>query len=767
MNFPAESGLVNFSLPELYEDKQFHEFIKNSSTTPKIYFDAADWIEIICGLSALMEWDRSNMSKTINFEKFNSLDYIVYGMVLQGYLGKVYILDPHYFEFISIRKKRKTLFPPKEKEKNDQLLLAFYFQLEREFEALQFYNADKKKVEEIVEKITTNYKELFKMCFLTYKTSWQERFKYLAMDEEILVFPEIKKDFNDRTTKTKLYTAIKDELDKIRTTRTTNNKIDALAFTLFQNQINIYNQGNTNQLPIFYCTQSDLLDVIKGLSKREDLDFPFTTKKSSASNSKERFLLVRDANFFILHGTYLSKNINKPFEDFLPEFRQSLDKFRFRSDLEISANENVGIDFLDRWWRKKGREQLLEYFLANKRSKNIDEELNDQVIEFIVSEEEKREKNFQRLKFSQEIWENLINFPEEIRQRYSPVQLNNLDVEREFGTRYAYRKDVCERITLRLHHYAKIFALSVITSQRDADIEILEFVDVITDGVFDDPTGQTVGEGIAILFLLEKYDLIIYIVEKAITIIGSDKKQNEKKIDYPIKLIFAVSLIHSLKQKRGQITRKTEYILDDILGENISYSSKIGVALVYFYLWKKDEPFIKFPEKFSLDRREKRLSKKHFSFLRKSMDLLKEVIDWLKIVVEDNSDQEKWVWRNKKYFYALNLYLFSCHFGASAKQFNEMDDIAEELENVHGSDLFWQNRFSDTLARYYQRKAFLSKSEKEYKINLETAYAWTNEAILKAKDKSSDNEYGIFIKEITKQLNIQTLYQIRKKYQLE
>ena len=194
-----------------------------------------------------------------------------------------------------------------------------------------------------------------------------------------------------------------------------------------------------------------------------------------------------------------------------------------------------------------------------------------------------------------------------------------------------------------------------------------------------------------------------------------------------------------------------------------NYNKQIGVALLNFYIWKSSEIFFTFPEKITGSKRMNRLDPFRLLPLKTAMNLLKLTIGWL----EDNlySVKKYSEKRMGKYLYAINLYIFCYVFGGDAKDIDEIDELAENLVNSQTSS-FWQNRFADTLGYYYYRRAFLSQSEKEYQVHLNSAITFMQKAVSNAKDEKARLDYNTLLADILKKQELMTLRDVQKKYKL-
>jgi len=513
----TKNAIVDYnSFGQYKEDKIFHDILKSRKIHTKIYFDAADVIEITAGLTALQK--QQNDSERFDLTPFLAQDYLVYGLVFRSYIGQIHLLDAHFFEFVSIKKKITSLFPENQNYSPEDLTNNFYYKVGEKFKDLSFTEKNSNDIEQIIRKIKENYGELFKISYLTKIPHWKKRFEHLAMlEHKILVLPEIaeNKNYGNHLRNT-LFLELTEALNKKRPDRTMNNRTDAMAFTSLQHELSLYLRNETNKLPLFYSNQYDILEIITTLSEREDLGFPFTY----TNENRVRFLIVRDAKFFILHGSDNYELIDKMSGEVFNIDNEHHDYNDERIDhmgLADSVNENVAINFLHNWWNGNGLREILDLFQDDSKEKYIlDDELNHRINDYIKREEEIRSSKFKKLWFSQEVWESLINIPELAKQKFNSLQLESIDVYADFGIRYAYSKEMCEKISKRLKSYHRIFTpVREKLDKRLVNDEIMNLVDLLVEGVFNEGYGKDLAEGMAILFLLEKYEEVCLIFEKS------------------------------------------------------------------------------------------------------------------------------------------------------------------------------------------------------------------------------------------------------------
>ncbi len=100
----------------------------------------------------------------------------------------------------------------------------------------------------------------------------------------------------------------------------------------------------------------------------------------------------------------------------------------------------------------------------------------------------------------------------------------------------------------------------------------------------------------------------------------------------------------------------------------------------------------------------------YFKWINKSIKFSKLSIEKLDEI--RNADTDKAGYRNRKFFYTVNLYLFTLIQTATENEFNTIETahIFELLRNSEFTPEYWQPRFHDTIARYYMRKAVLANT---------------------------------------------------------
>ncbi|MDB5141173.1 MAG: hypothetical protein JWR12_3089 [Mucilaginibacter sp.] len=265
----------------------------------------------------------------------------------------------------------------------------------------------------------------------------------------------------------------------------------------------------------------------------------------------------------------------------------------------------------------------------------------------------------------------------------------------------------------------------------------VELTKLIYDGCLKNPQKIDYDKiliAITILYAFRRNEIIIKIVERL-----NFSYDNR----YQIALIYAASMYKSAKHPG--VIEKIDKILLDL--ENCSafdknYKFWIGMGYVKFNVWKT----LTTPTKAEHSDPDDFYRRK---YLKDGIKLTKRAFNFLADALKTGPDDDH---RMVKYYYTLNNYIY---YNVESKEpghildENFYHEFVTVLQTCQQSDQYRQNRFSDTIARYYLAKALLDKDLDDKHSDLEKAHRYIvdaiNYAVLKDErfeDLKSDIEFN-------------------------
>ncbi len=745
---------------EIAEGMRFWKIIQqDNNIKTKIYFDSAGAVDMLTGTNSVF---KGNTFQKPLYERPSNL---VYALASRKWLGDIYMLPPHTEEFIDSLTFNDRLFPPHRTDETSHQREELWYTLlkTRDLQGLGELIKGKQKMDkDIIHEIQRHPYHIFLGLYLTAgRNFWKFRYKDIVKEKAILRFShETDYEFGD-VTDSDLFRAVNNALNKKRA-RTANNYVDAIALCILDEKL----QKAENQeeeptiLPLFFSNQDHILETVQELSREPDKStgrtpFLYTDKHSGAC-----FPVVRKASFFIIEGFVNAMRLNNNEaaifelestlnrivreEKQLKQERNGVNAFRkMHSEyLEPDLHERVMLEFFDRWWQDNGAEEImreLELHMEYENQEELDQQIHQQIEEDRIRLRTKIKGFGPRIKIIREAWHSLIGLNNFIREKFVEPQASS-DAFNEFGPRYNFSALVCDKIQKWIDR-----AKEIVASGDEGELKALE-ADVISDlidGLFEQEKDETAKKSrldklvasIGFFFFFERYD----VVQNACDIVRHRHQEQTRNPgeQYPtpsIALIHAASVFHS----RGQHTSIAEpeeraLKIIECVDEKAKGNYKIWIGLSYLYnlLWEYRIKNYKFRELYEPhDFFDNILPSKGAEYLQHAIRYSKAAIDFLEKLFKEDDDPKKLKQRRQKYYYALNNYLFFKSLYTTPEEFATLDYLREKLDEItHDLEYFQEDRFSDTLARYYFRSAILTKDKRYFEIDLDDAIDFNQRAI--------------------------------------
>jgi hypothetical protein len=262
-----------------------------------------------------------------------------------------------------------------------------------------------------------------------------------------------------------------------------------------------------------------------------------------------------------------------------------------------------------------------------------------------------------------------------------------------------------------------------------------EVITALNIGLFDKANGieqrnaalEQVLKGLAFLWVFGEYELI----DRVCAILREQQEEIRSEDKYPnafFALIHAAAILHG---KKPYLHQKVLEIIRCVEGkfERNRYKIWIGLSYVYFLLWKNNGGCLEIPER--QDQEDIVHGRSAKNLIGKAIYYAKKAIDWLGPKLWESTDESKQRLRLRKYYYALNNYVFFLTLTAPHEQFEtDVPPLAKKLLNISTSTDIWQaNRFADTLARFYFRMALINKNNSLHKFYFDEAFKMNAESI--------------------------------------
>ncbi len=755
------SILAPSNFGSLADDIQFHRELTNQNNIERnIYFDTSGIIDMLTGLSGLLQGGK------INWSVYHRPSTIVNALAYRNWLGAIYLLPPHTEELIRQIQENERLFPnyPAKSLKVDEE--EFWAELDLKVQDFKEAIDNPQAMEKWVDELKSESTDFFKGVYLSSSDGfWKARYKYLKDKGILNLSDEGNYPLGDITEKP-LFKRLHKRLNEKRN-KNWNNYLDAIALCQLDEKLKQFNKNRANgrpaTLPLFFSDQPHILDAVEDFSRSPDQDGHYSFTYRSENSENANFLIVRNSGFFTIDGIFnaiLQVDPKEKLEDFLSALEQlpsnesnySGKKIlpnlvgknivkNIRDDLHEPSKEKIFLEFFNRWWARGGYEEL-QYVLKDNSLEEDREIIDQQIQEYIEHERKRLNEEFSaysdRISIIRSTWQQFNGLPEFIESNFSETN-ENLNIFKELGTRFSFTEKVCKEIQVLMDRM--FWAIKTRGEDNSIELESAE-AEVVTDllvGLFEEAKTEKekhdkldrLAKSLGILWVFEKYEPI----SKVCKVIRKQFAANDTNNDlYPsatIALIHAASLLKG-REKDEQATLNILNCVETKFGQK-NYKIWIGLSYLYFLLWDQRVDSHRFPE-VMINRKETRQEQKDSQYLQKALEYSEKAVLWLEERRKEAVEPKKQINRQRKYYYALNVYLYLKTYQCSSDEFIELIHYVDKFEQIARNADYWDDaRFSDTLSRYFFRLALLSENREEYKLYIQEARLNNQSAINSSK----------------------------------
>ncbi len=680
--------------------------LENEYSNLNTYFDTYEIIDIIQGIRAFELYHK------FDFDRFKGdLSVLVHSFAFKGFYGEIALLPSHQME-LSQKIMEGGMFRFGNKIDMHFKLIEDEFLCFLGLEEIlnDLDSADEKKITyKYLENLKTRADELFKAEQLLGTPFWLDRLKHMY-NSNLLILKDGSKNNIRGIIKTNLFKKIKTAFDKARPQSSfqKSNYVDALAMYHLQKELDKYKSSQKNApLPIFYSSSKGIHKAIKILKESDRELFHYQLDGSFIP-------IIRNSLYFILFPIFSdtpNKELESVFSDDLREKQKVIQRIiagRYKEfnyigeilekkwiDFELGIKELINIEFIKKIWLKdKAKEQfnnsLKKFRDYRLKAENIGEYVSMEGEEII----EKLKNDYYKADLLTKIFNTFRGVKDELFKYLDFV--DGLDVYRDFGL---------IRFGLTPLNDRKIqqFTLSLINSVGEEDERsefknrISEIATFFLDDVNDAEGTENLITGLAVLWILEKHQLITHMCERIMP----------RYPRYEIALIHAASL-GMLQTRKALKIPEVFHIINNNNSPN--YKIWIGKAYAYFRVWEKlrdDIPVI--PEKCSKKQWSQIMeSKEYKDYCLMATHLAKKAVDHLKKIKD--TDIDKIDTRRRSYLYILNSYIYYICKTGSENQFIEIKHLYDEFRGYETIQRDWQGRFYDTLSWYNLRRSIIEEN---------------------------------------------------------
>jgi hypothetical protein len=745
------ANTLKYNLPtvdDLSEGLKFWKLTKkDNAIAVNIFFDSSSLIDMLLGVGSLYR------SQMFNESSYNNPCNLVYALAYRNWLGTIFLLPPHTEELIDNISNNNRLFPrSNNQDANKQQIEEMWIKLlnTADLSTLNriLRESHKQMNQSFIDEIQQHpYHPFLGVYFAQHDSNWRKRYVHLVKREQIVQFSEDSDYPIADILKSDLYHILLQSLDKDRSSRTANNSIDAYALCILNEKLNKFSLSNTDSLPLFFCNQDPILKAVNSIPS----DYLYAGRRPFHyvdPLTDEAFSIIRNSGFFIIDGFFNAMQKNKD-EKAWQEFYDALHSIikqkqdigidakleKVKDRIEPEVHGKVMLEFFDRWWNNKGIDEILDTF--NLQEDSNPGQLAEQVASHVEEERTRLAKSIQgfgsRYSIIKKAWHVLRRFRADVEEEFinKKLKINAFD---DFGSRVDYSDEVCEIIQDWVDRVMNAVELKDEVERKTIESEVInDLISVMFEKIdhygYDADKLNRLAASIGFFFCFKKYDLVAQVcteVRKRHVQIFPDLK-DDKYPSHSIALIHAASLFQGDKVSPAKAEAEALEIIECVETKNeTNYRAWIGLAYLYILLWKyRMMNGYKFRELMSLADYQSMIQSKGVQYHHKAINYSKSVIDFL-TPERLNQDPQKY---SRKYYYALNIYIFLSTFYTNYENFNKLKVFVEKLEGVSAIDgIYQESRYSDTLARYYFRLALVSRNEEKYNLYLDRAKLFNEKA---------------------------------------
>ncbi len=708
-------------------------YIYNKPGQHQFYFDTADIIDMLTGIQGLAQ------GYSFKWKLYDHPKQLVYAFAYREWLGSITLLQPHLTELYDKISTRHTLFPEYSTNIEEPIEEFWSEYLKDKKIRLLLQEGQLDHINEKADALLKVAPHIFQGIYLSQEDGfWKKRYKYLK-EKGIIKFDTTPYDVI-KTTKNPVFKALQESLNRQRSHNTSNNYIDAIALCLFDKKLKLH-QENPSQypLPLFYTDQSFLLKAAKEVSKEK-----FNNRHPLCIKCKDgkSILAVRDSNFFFLAGVLggstkpdieLFERIVNKLEgstngDLVNNEKTTEAKAVFDKDIiEEDTPKAFLINFFQQWWHNLGLKQLHQVYKKDYNLNEAEEKvLQTKINAYITTEREQLKKSI-GLGYTiiNRAWKDLADVEQKIKELYKfDIKI---DAAHEFGSRFSFKKSVYSKIQ---EHFERMKSAAFGDEKKDLDEIKTETINFILDtltGKSDLPEKErstkldNLASAIGTLWLLNKHELIDMICQ-ALRDIPRLKKNKEDVYPSPaFAMMHAVTRLSLEEPNLDNIQEIIDCVEEKFNGQNGDKNYKVWMALsyVYYRMAAIQYPHIhQIPEDLSLSEKDSTARKKGLEYLEKTYINAEKTFKYLDVKINEEPNSEAiYRWRRVCY-YATNNILFCKTLYAPIYELTEPDFMKKvhQFEDLDNPNLFHENRYSDTISRYYYRLSHHDKKPKFIKL---------------------------------------------------
>lgn len=693
-----------------YRIQKIEENIKKD-----FYIDSYDLLSIIKGWSDYLEkgyeYIFSEKSEEVRL-RLLTYSYIYYNWLNYS---DIKLLPPHEDEFLSIFSR----------ELRERIKDRYRFIISQ--------------IDEIISRLLKNLKDidqkdyvyLFVSTYLCDEIDLIERYKQI---EKRLTLMDNGYDIKELSNQD-IFHDIRKELDRVRPDKIgKSNLTDAFSLMILQQKITDYNNGK-GDLPIFYTSAEAILETIKHVQLKNKSFLSYFL-------DGEYFSIVRNNSYFTLDFIFNPNDeIYEKFFDEINNMRNIVNELHsnviFSSKDNILSNETENFEkdadefiknkLFKELWSKEGKEVLHKRISHNLAS--IQESLHERKLLYekhindfddsLVSDRLKRVKLFNET----------INTVYDIhkKNKYKTPASNQIEpvrVFRDFAlTKFSFQRKLGPDIQ-------EVVNKLISPIEYENDRGRFDTLSYLSEGI-SKKNIDSLCKGLSILWMYEKYDLINSICDYLI-----ERDYNR----YSIGIMHASAKLYC-GSKKVDAARNIIYRIERYANNNPNYKIWVGLSFLYFQLWAEVSEINNVVELLPKGKNLESISSEVAEYHAKSLEYAKKAIAWLsknKDIVTDEDieriqmDKETIIRsKNRKYFYALNIYLYYASRGLNSFEFNSdyLEIIYDELSGGIFNPSAWQKRFYDTLSLFNVRKAMSASKEVEFSLYLDIAEDFNGRAL--------------------------------------
>lgn len=752
LTYPLESYSSDYK--KIISNYRLWRSLNARQTALRIYFDAADLIDILHGMGSLHRGQALS-------ERYRSLSTMVYALAYRNWLGQIAVLPPHLAEFADKMQTSYSsqLFP------ND-FRSAQYNEWEKEFwgytqPGTTWLFKDKAYTQEELKALVRSTPDLFLGVYLLqHRAFWKDRYRYLRK-EKILAFDTESYPVAELQRRP-LFRLLEASLNKNRSTTTSNNYVDALALCILDQLLEEHLADPTvKALPILYSNQPRLLKTINEVSRKK-VDGRYPLRLPAEEGDALGELVVRNSHFFFWSG--ILRGMEQHDQDLFQRFINSLDELQQESALlelhqpysalqqkwQSNAREKnhqfILVEFFKLWWDKGGIQEVRQKLDYDSLSPEQEAQHNQQVDGYIQEERKRFEKEFllpiKANGFIRKAWKTFDDLDKEILEQWVRPEIK-INAHHEFGPRFAVEGEVCEQIQVLFDELLRTVGQQEAPRLPGEETErirqeitelksdlVTRVIDGLTTHISDAETRQKkvneIATATAVFWLLGKYNLVdevCNLLRHAPTL----KRATEDP--YPHAAFAIIHLAAQLYENRELRHNETLNTLQKIekkyTHDKPNYNVWLGLSYIYYRLAEREGEIFTIPEDFAEEDMPYRQETAMHRYLQKTQYYAELTRNYLHEELKHDTHRRQR--HQRAYYSSLNNILFcKTRLAEPAELYPLERSIADRIKAVnHLQPIFHESRYNDTLARFYYRLARIADGNPLYHAHQQN---WIREA---------------------------------------